>query len=106
MMRFAQAMLMIESEWPDVKNRAPAHDGSSPVVLYVYVADVDDVTARATRAGATLLRPPQDQFWGDRTSWFMDPEGHVWTAATRIEVTTEDERQRRLSALREKKGTL
>jgi len=89
--------LMIESEWPDVKNRAPARDGSSPVVLYVYVDDVDDAVGRAAAAGATILMPLTNQFWGDRTAWIMDPGGHVWTIATRIEETTEEERRRRLA---------
>ena len=93
------AMLMIESEWPGVANRAPANDGSSPVVLYMYVESVDDVVARAVTAGARILQPLTNQFWGDRTAWIVDPSGHVWTIATRIEDTTDEERQARLSRL-------
>ena len=95
------AMVMIESEWPGVANRAPAPDGSSPVALYLYVADVDAVVERAEAAGAKVLAPPQDQFWGDRTAWMMDPAGHVWTLATRIEETTEEERRQRLARSRQ-----
>jgi PhnB protein len=95
------AMVMIESEWPEVPNRAPAPDGSSPVVLYVYVENVDDVVERAAAAGAKVLMPPKDQFWGDRTAWIMDPSGHVWTVASRVEEPTEEERQRRLARLSE-----
>ena len=91
------AMIMIESEWPTVANRAPQPDGSSPVVLFVYVEDVDRAVERAVAVGAKLLSPIADQFWGDRTARVMDPSGHVWTIATRIEETTEDERQARLS---------
>lgn len=93
------AMIMVESEWPTITNRAPRPDGSSPVVLYVYVEDVDKTVERAVDAGAKVLSPATDQFWGDRTAWVMDPSGHVWTIATRIEETTEDERQARLSRL-------
>jgi PhnB protein len=50
-------------------------------------------------AGATVLMPAKDQFWGDRTAWVMDPSGHVWTIASRIEETTEEERQKRLEHL-------
>ena len=89
------AMVMIESEWPGTANRAPSSDGSSPVVLYVYVANVDDIVARAQAAGAKILSPPANQFWGDRTAWIMDPSGHVWTVATRVEETTEEERRAR-----------
>jgi PhnB protein len=93
------AMVMIESEWPGVASRAPSPDGSSPVVLYVYVANVDETVRRAMAAGATMLMPLTNQFWGDRTAWFIDPSGHVWTAATRVEETTEEERQDRLNRL-------
>ena len=92
------AMLMIEAEWPSLPSRAPARDASSPVVLYVYVADVDAAVARAVAAGATVLVPVADQFWGDRIGWVMDPSGHVWTIATRVEASTEEERQRRWAA--------
>lgn len=96
---FGAAMVMIESEWPQATNRAPAPDGSTPVAIYLYVADVDQVVARAVAAGARVLSPPADQFWGDRTAWVLDPAGHVWTLATRIEETTEQERQERLARL-------
>jgi PhnB protein len=93
------AMLMIESEWPQVANRAPSLDGSSPVVLYVYVENVDETIRRAEAAGAKIIMPPANQFWGDRTAWIMDPSGHVWTIATRVEEPTEDERKARLAAI-------
>jgi len=93
------AMIMIEGEWPAIANRAPQLDGSSPVVLFVYVEDVDKTVERAVAVGAKVLIPTADQFWGDRTAWVMDPSGHVWTIATRIEETTEDERQARLSRI-------
>jgi PhnB protein len=98
------AMVMIESEWPQVANRAPSPDGSSPVVLYVYVENVDETVARAEAAGARILIPPSDQFWGDRTAWIIDPSGHVWTVATRVEESTEGERQARLAAIQAKSG--
>ncbi len=93
------AMVMIESEWPAMKSRAPELDGSSPVVIYVYVEDVDKAVERAVAAGAQILMPLTNQFWGDRTAWIMDPSGHVWTVATRIEETTEDERKKRLAGI-------
>src|SRR6266496_3151888 len=61
------AMIMIEAEWPTLASRAPQPDGSSPVVIYVYVEDVDAVVARAVAAGAKVLIPVKNQFWGDRT---------------------------------------
>ncbi len=93
------AMIMIEAEWPGVATRAPQPDGSSPVVIYVYVEDVDKTVERAVAGGAKVLLPVEDQFWGDRLGWIMDPAGHVWTVATRVEETTEEERQARLARM-------
>jgi PhnB protein len=91
------AMIMIEAEWPTLPSRAPNPDGSSPVVIYVYVEDVDQTVERAVVEGAKILIPAQNQFWGDRTAGIMDPSGHVWTIATRIEETSEKERAERWS---------
>ena len=93
------AMVMLESEWPPLPFRAPELDGRSSVVLYVYVEDVDRAIERAQAAGARILIPLTNQFWGDRTAWIMDPAGHVWTVATRIEETTEEVRKQRLADL-------
>ena len=91
------AMIMIEAEWPNLTSRAPKPDGSSPVLIFVYVEDVDKTVERAVAGGATVLIPVQNQFWGDRTGWVMDPSGHVWTIATRVEETSEEERRDRWS---------
>jgi PhnB protein len=93
------AMIMIEREWPSVPSRAPSTDGSSPVVIFVYVRDVEETLERATAAGARVLLAPRNQFWGDRTAWMVDPSGHVWTLATRIEETTAEERADRWAAM-------
>ena len=93
------AMIMIEGEWPGIVSRPPQPDGSSPVVIYVYVEDVDAVVERALTAGAKVLLPVKDQFWGDRTGRILDPSGHVWTISTRIEETSSKEREKRWSGL-------
>jgi PhnB protein len=93
------AMVMIEGEWPGIVSRPPQPDGSSPVVIYVYVEDVDAVVERAVTAGAKVLLPVKDQFWGDRTGRILDPSGHVWTISTRIEETSTAEREKRWSGI-------
>lgn len=101
-MRINGAFLVVQSEVPDVvASRAPVADGSSPVVIFVYVADVDDAVERAVAGGAKVLSPAKNQFWGDRTARILDPSGHVWMVASRIEETTEQERAERWSHLRE-----
>jgi PhnB protein len=93
------AMIMIEGEWPGLASRAPQPDGSSPVVIYVYVDDVDAAIERAAAAGAKVLLPVKNQFWGDRTGRILDPSRHVWTISTRIEETSTTERKERWSSI-------
>ena len=95
LLSIAGEQIMIEGEWPSLPSRAPVLDGTSPVVIFVYVPDVDATVDRAVSNGASVLVPLQNQFWGDRTAWFMDPSGHVWTVASRIEDTTAEERTAR-----------
>ena len=73
LMTISGAMVIIEAEWPTLASRAPRPDGSSPVVMYVYVEDVDAVVARAVTAGAKVLLEVKNQFWGDRSGRILDP---------------------------------
>jgi len=93
-------MLMLEKQWPQLPGRTPQPDGSSPVVLYLYVADVDRTLEKALALGAKQLIEAKNQFWGDRTAWIIDPAGHVWTLATRIEETTAEQRHQRWDSIR------
>jgi len=93
------ALIMIEGEWPGLASHSPQADGSSPVVIYVYVEDVDAVMELAVAAGAKVLLPVKDQFWGDRTGRILDPSGQVWTVSTRVEETSSTEREERWSSV-------
>ncbi len=63
------------------------------------IPDGASVVTPEVTAGAQVLTPAKDQFWGDRTGRIMDPEGHVWTVSTRIEETASAERQERWSRI-------
>ena len=63
------------------------------------MADVDAVVAQAVELGAALKRAPQDQFYGDRDSFIIDPFGHGWTVATHVEDVSPEEMTRRMAAL-------
>jgi PhnB protein len=80
-----EAMIMIHGEFPTLASRAPQPDGSSSVVIYLYVPDVDGVIERAEAAGARVLIPLTNPPWGDRVGRIIDPSGHVWNVATRLE---------------------
>ena len=80
-------MVMVHGEVTKLASRAPDSNGSSPVVIYIYVKDVDAVIERAVAAGAKILIPAKDQFWGDRVGRIIDPAGHVWNVAARVKET-------------------
>lgn len=73
--------------------------GGSPVSLYVYLPNVDEVVGRATSEGAKLLKPVQDQFYGDRSGFIQDPFGHLWGIATHIEDVTPEVMKERLQKM-------
>jgi PhnB protein len=79
-----ELLIMVHGETGHLASRGPNPDGSSPVVIYLYLEDVDGVVARAVAAGARVLTPVEDQFWGDRMARIVDPQGHVWNVASRI----------------------
>src|SRR5438552_914270 len=93
------ALLMIADEYPEMDVRSPQSLGGSPVTIHLYVEDVDAVASRAVAAGAKLLRPVADQFYGDRSGRLSDPFGHRWMIATRKEDVSAAEMQKRYDAL-------
>ncbi len=77
--------IMLADEFPERGARGPGSFGGSPVKMLLYVGDVDDTVTRAIAAGAKLVRPVEDQFYGDRAGGLEDPFGHYWHVATHIE---------------------
>jgi len=69
----------------------PKKLGGTTVVLHQYVGDVDAAVAAAVAAGATVLRPPEDQFYGDRAALVADPFGHHWSLHAHIRDVTQAE---------------
>lgn len=69
----------------------PRELGGTSVLLHRYVADVDAAVAKAEAAGATVLRAPEDQFYGDRAALVADPWGHHWSLHTHIRDVTPEE---------------
>ena len=67
--------------------------------LFFYVPDVDKAIAQAAAAGAKVLAPATDMFWGDRWSMLEDPSGNVWQIATHVEDVSPEEMQRRMANL-------
>lgn len=101
-MQVGGARLMMADEFPDMGVRGPASLGGSTVSLLLYVEDVDAAFARALDAGATVMRPLADQFYGDRAGTLTDPFGHIWTLASRIEDVSAEEMVRRFRGFSER----
>ena len=91
--------LMLSDEWEHVGKLSPRTRGGVSVAFTIYLPDVDTAFPRAIAAGATELRPVQDQFYGDRSGTLIDPFGHEWTIATHIEDVSEEEMNRRMAEM-------
>jgi PhnB protein len=84
-MRLGDAAIMFAPTPPDGSMQAPAASGApDSQTFYIYVPDVDALARRADAAGAKVLQPPADQFWGDRIAAFKCPNGYHWTFATHV----------------------
>lgn len=81
-MRFGDSMLMLMDEFPEWGAKGPKLIGGTPVTIHMIVDDVDAAFARAVEAGAKVVMPVADQFWGDRYGIVEDPWGHSWSLAT------------------------
>ncbi|MFN2433675.1 MAG: VOC family protein [Gemmatimonadota bacterium] len=97
--KIGDSPIMLADEFPDMGYRSAQALGGSPVSILLYVEDVDARFSRATAAGATVLRPVEHQFYGDRSGTLKDPFGHVWTIATHVEDVSPEEMQRRAEAM-------
>ncbi|WP_414901844.1 VOC family protein [Sphingomonas flavalba] len=97
--RIGDSHMMLADESPESDTRSPRGLGGTTGTLLLYVTDVDAVFARAVAAGATALRPVEDQFYGDRAGRLRDPFGHEWMLATHIEDVSPEEMERRMAGM-------
>lgn len=95
------AVVIVEDPNPQLGTAPPPSGGlpGTPVFQYIYVTDVDAVMARAVELGATQMRAPENQFYGERDGFMIDPFGQAWAVATHVEDVTPDESRRRMAAL-------
>ena len=96
-LEIGDSVVMLCDEFPEMGARSPRSVGGTPVTLMVYVEDVDRVFDVAVAAGATALRPVEDQFYGDRIGSFEDPFGHHWHVATHVEDVSPEEMSKRMA---------
>lgn len=99
--RIGDTVLMMNDEYPDFGARSPGAIGGSPVAFHIIVSDADAAVERAVAAGATLVRPVQDQFYGDRSGMVACPFGYRWFLAAPKEVVSPEEMQKRWTKMLE-----
>lgn len=95
------SVIIVEDESPYRGTAAPPAQGlaGTPCFQFIYVDDVDAVIALAVKHGATLQRAAEDQFYGDRDGFIVDPFGHGWTIASHVEDVAPEELMRRMAEL-------
>jgi PhnB protein len=97
-LELGDSLIMLADPAPEVGAQAPGDVGGSPVLLHVYVEDVDAVFDLAVQAGAQVLRGVETKFYGDRSGEFEDPFGHRWSVASHVEDVSPDEMEARAAA--------
>jgi PhnB protein len=101
--RIGDSPIMLADEHPEMGARGPKLLGGTPMSILLYVTDVDAQFKQAVAAGAKVLKPLKDQFYGDRSGFLEDPFGHQWGLATHKEDISPEELRKRAAALHEKK---
>lgn len=90
-LRLGDSAVMIADEFPEMGVLSPLSIGGTAVVLHISTEDADTLWQRAVDAGAEVLHPLQDAFWGDRQGQLADPFGHRWGIATHVRDVPHDE---------------
>lgn len=101
--KIGDSPVMLADEVPEMGHRGPQALGGTPVSIMLYVQDADKTFNQAVAAGAKVVRPLQDQFYGDRSGTITDPYGHVWTIGTHKEDLTPEEIDRRFAEMMKQK---
>ena len=95
-LKIGDSHIMLADENPAMGHRSAESIGASPVSLLVYLPDCDKVVAKAVAEGAKILKPVEDQFYGDRSGFIQDPFGHFWSVATHKEDLSPKEIEERV----------
>ena len=98
-LQIGDSRLMLADEFPGMGTPAPQTVGGSPVILNIYVEDVDTLFNRAVELGAKVTMPLANQFWGDRYGQIVDPFGHSWALGSHVEDVAPEEMERRANAI-------
>jgi PhnB protein len=95
-MQIGDSLLFLNDEFPAMGARGPLSIGGTPVTIHLFFPDADKLFNQAVAAGAKVVMPIADQFWGDRYGIVTDPFGHMWSIATHKEDLTGEEIMERM----------
>jgi PhnB protein len=93
-LKLGDSIVLLSDEFPHGGCRSPNSIGGTAVTLHIYTEDVDKVFNQAVNAGATIVMPVMDMFWGDRYVQLKDPFGHIWSIATHNQDLSQEEIQK------------
>ena len=94
--RVGDSMIFMSEECEERGVKSPLTLGGAGVTMHLYVPDVDAAFQRTVAAGAQIIMPPMDMFWGDRFAKVSDPFGHEWSIATHVEDVPPEEMPKRM----------
>jgi len=97
--KIGPATIMLADEYPEFGTLGPQALGGTTCAIHLHVDDVDGLVRQAVEAGATVVREPKDQFYGERSGTIRDPFGHEWLLGQHIEDVSTEEMQKRFHKL-------
>ena len=97
--KIGDSIVMISDEVPEASTKSPLTVGTSTVTLHIYSKNVDKLWSRALEAGARVVMPLDNQFWGDRYGQLVDPFGHHWSLAQHIKMSTKEMEEKQKAAM-------
>ena len=96
-LRVGDSAIFLNDEYPEFGALSPLSLKGTPVTVHLFVEDADKQFQQALAAGATVVMPLADQFWGDRYGIVKDPSGHQWSIAHHVEDLTPAQMQERMA---------
>jgi len=101
--QIGNSRIMLSDEFPEMNAHSPQSLGGTATGIHLYVEDADTVFKQAVTAGAQIVRPLENQFYGDRLGTIKDPFGHIWSVSTHIEDVSIQEMQKRSASMQNQK---
>ncbi len=98
-LQIGDSRIMVASESPEWGNKSAKSYGGTPIALCLYTENVDALAERFVQAGGKVVRPLENQFYGDRSGQFEDPEGYKWTLAQHVEDVSPEEMKSRMAKM-------